>query len=67
MIQPLSVKAYPDSRGVLHKTPEDAVASDISTLFKQMEGASLSIAWTILNERQLIGDLYCRLDEMKKE
>jgi hypothetical protein len=61
------ITAFEDSFGRLHKTPEEAVAADLQTLFPDMEGASLSIAMRILRERQLIGDLYCKLDEMKRQ
>ncbi len=63
----MKVTAYEDSLGRLHRSPEEAVAADLQTLFPDMEGASLAIARKILQERQLIGDLYCKLDEMKRQ
>ena len=63
----MKVTAYEDSRGCLHRSPEGAVAADLQTLFPDMGGASLAIARKILQERQLIGDLYCKLDEMKRQ
>jgi hypothetical protein len=63
----MKVIAYRDTAGGLHSTPEDAVVADMQTLFADMEGASWAIARKVLSERQLIGDLYCMLDEMKRE
>lgn len=59
---------FEDEKGVPHKTPEGAIASDLAALLGRIgdgEGIAPGIARTILDKRTMIEAAFAQLDEMK--